>query len=96
MKPQINADKIKRKADTRPTNHDPRLSGAARAAKRNKGGNQPITGAKLRPFVYGHQRRAAVAELALIPDRSILGAMKIATGKVVGGKVIVEGVTLEE
>src|SRR5205823_4744653 len=29
-------------------------------------------------------------------DWSILPAMKIATGKVVGGKVIVEGVTLEE
>lgn len=29
-------------------------------------------------------------------DRSILGTMKIATGKVVGGKVVVEGVTLEE
>ena len=34
--------------------------------------------------------------MALIRDRSILGAMKIATGKVVGGKVVVEGVTLEE
>ena len=45
---------------------------------------------------YGHQRRAAMAELALIPDRSILGAMKIAIGKVVGGKVVLEGVTLEE
>ena len=29
-------------------------------------------------------------------NRSILLAMKIATGKVVGGKVVVEGVTLEE
>ena len=29
-------------------------------------------------------------------DRSILLPMKIATGKVVGGKVVVEGVTLEE
>jgi hypothetical protein len=29
-------------------------------------------------------------------DRSILSAMKIATGKVVEGKVVVEGVTLQE
>ena len=29
-------------------------------------------------------------------DRSILLPMKIATGKVVGGKVVVEGVTLKE
>ena len=31
-----------------------------------------------------------------VMDRSILLTMKIATGKVVGGKVVVEGVTLEE
>ncbi|MGB5081606.1 MAG: hypothetical protein WBO23_12790 [Burkholderiales bacterium] len=30
------------------------------------------------------------------PDWNILSPMKIATGKVVGGKVVVEGVTLEE
>ncbi len=32
----------------------------------------------------------------MVADRSILFTMKIATGKVVGGKVVVEGVTLEE
>ena len=34
--------------------------------------------------------------LPRVMDRSILLTMKIATGKVVGGKVVVEGVTLEE
>ena len=29
-------------------------------------------------------------------NRSILGDMKVATGKVVGGKVVLEGVSLEE
>lgn len=32
----------------------------------------------------------------MVADRSILNNMKMATGKVVGGKVIVEGISLEE
>lgn len=37
-----------------------------------------------------------LAEREMVANRSILVAMKVATGKVVGGKVILEGVFLEE
>lgn len=57
---------------------------------------------------YSKERKDAVLKKLLPPhsrtiverqpdgDRSILSAMKIATGKVVGGKVVLEGASFEE